>query len=111
VSAPGYTSPILDSVAGQVVGVLRARHGKGAMVPEISAEPGASPSTVGNVLRGASADYGAGRFAVLTCRDRRTVRRLLAALGAPVRGLGAWRLPLALTSSASTRRRLEEDTL
>jgi hypothetical protein len=61
-TARPYTSPVLDDVARRAFARLVLAGSRGMTVRDLAEEIGANPSTVGNVLRGASS-YGSTPFA------------------------------------------------
>ncbi len=58
-----YASPILDDIARRTFARLVLAGERGMTVRELAAEIDAHPSTLGNVLRGASVTYGTEPFA------------------------------------------------
>lgn len=62
-AAPAYSSPILDDIARRAVARLVLAGPGGMTVRDLAAAIDANPSTVANVLRGASVTYGSVPFA------------------------------------------------
>lgn len=60
-TAPSYTSPVLDAIAERAIAHL-AEAPRGLTVRELAERIGAHPSTTYNVLRGASVAYGPAPF-------------------------------------------------